>query len=247
MVVSAAAHAAGLVFTVGLALLLGGSPTASDLAWGAAAGAGSAVGLVAIYHGYAHYRVGIVAPVVGVLSTACPVAVSAAQGDSFSPRVGLGIALGFLAIGMVSMSGDKGSGQVARSIGFGLIGAAGLGFLLVAFAQTSDDGGVWIVAPSRLSGLVILAALMAITGAKPHVGRSNVAVIIAIAVLSSSANALYATATTLGSLATVAVVASMFPAVSVALAWLVFRERIGRLQMVGFALAIASVGLIALG
>ena len=245
LTVSAAAHVLGFVFTVLVALVIGGDPTGTDLLWGTVAGVGSAVGLTAIYHGYAHARVGIVAPMVGVFSTACPLAVSALQGDKFGPTALLGVGLGLAAITLVSVGSSEGPGTVTHSIGYGLVGAAGLGLLLVAFAQTSNDGGVWIVAPSRLSGLVVLSLMMGVSRTRVTVPRSVWPLIGLVGVLSVSANAMYAIATTLGSLGTVAVVASMFPAVTVAMAWLVFRERISRTQLVGFSLAVASVTLIA--
>lgn len=245
MAVSAAAHGCGFVLTVALAFAIGGSPTAADLWWGAAAGLGSAIGLSAIYTGYAKSTIAIVAPVAGVGSVSVPVLWSAIDGDHLSSQAWVGVALGVMAILLVSLSRGATRGSVLSALGYGLIGAAGLGFLLLAFSKSTDDSGIWIVAPSRLSGLAVLLVMLRLTRTPLTIRRGMLPTVILVAALSSSANAAYAVATREGSLATVAVVASMFPAITVLMAWLVLKERIRPIQLTGIAVAMLAVGLIA--
>jgi drug/metabolite transporter (DMT)-like permease len=245
MAVSAAAHACGFVFTVAFALVIGGSPIWADLWWGTAAGVGSAVGLTAIYTGYARSTVAIVAPVAGVGSVCVPLLWAALDGDHLSSQGWAGVGLGVFAILLVSLSHGATQGSALKAVGYGLIGATGLGFLLLAFSKSSDGSGIWIVAPSRLSGLAVLLVMLRLTHTPFTIQRSVLPTVVLVAALSSSANGAYAVATREGSLATVAVVASMFPAITVLMAWLVLKERIRSIQLTGIVVAMLAVGLIA--
>jgi len=245
MAISAGAHAIGFVMMIGVAVAVGGSPNGADIWWGLAAGLGSAVGLSAVYTGYARSRIAIVAPVVGVGAVSLPVMWSAVSGESLASQAWYGVALGVVAILLVSLSRGSGRGSVTTAVGYGLLGAAGLGFLLVAFGQSSDDSGVWIVVPSRASGFALLVVMLRIGRHPMRLPRRSLPFVLPIAALGSLANAAYAVAVREGSLATIAVVASMFPAITVLLAWWLWKERIRPVQFGGIALAMVAVGLIA--
>jgi drug/metabolite transporter (DMT)-like permease len=60
-------------------------------------------------------------------------------------------------------------------------------------------------------------------------------------------NLLYGLASQRGIVSTVSVLASLYPIVTVALAMLVLRERVSRMQLVGVALTFAGIGLISGG
>jgi drug/metabolite transporter (DMT)-like permease len=60
-------------------------------------------------------------------------------------------------------------------------------------------------------------------------------------VLDTAGNALYALSARFGRLDVAAVVSSLYPGVTVLLAWLLLKERIGRLQTFGILLALAAI------
>ena len=70
---------------------------------------------------------------------------------------------------------------------------------------------------------------------------------VAAGALVALGNGLFVLATTKGALAVVSVLAAMFPAATVILAWLVLHERLTRRRQLGLALALVAVGLIAGG
>lgn len=247
LVVTAVSQGIGCVVAVLIALVAGGEPTAADLWWGSVAGIGGSTGLLSIYAGYAKARVSIAAPVAGVGTAAIPVVVDVATGDDLSGGAAAGIVLGLAAIGMVSVQRAAGTGSVARSLAYGLGGAAGLGFLLVCLGQTSDDGGVWTVAPTRAVGFVLMIGVVAATRTPLRLPRVTVPHVVGIGVLGTSANALFVGAAKIGPVSTAAVLVAMFPAVTVLWARGVFHERLRPVQWAGLVVATAAVALIAGG
>jgi drug/metabolite transporter (DMT)-like permease len=75
----------------------------------------------------------------------------------------------------------------------------------------------------------------------------SIAVLLVIGFFDVLANALFAVASTKGVLPVVAVGGSMYPAFTIALATVVLRERLARVQWAGVALALLGVALIAAG
>ena len=79
------------------------------------------------------------------------------------------------------------------------------------------------------------------------VERSALPFIVAVGILDTGANGLFALATTEGYLSLVAVLGSLYPVVTVLLAFGVLRERIAPHQLAGAVATLAGVALIAAG
>ena len=78
-----------------------------------------------------------------------------------------------------------------------------------------------------------------VLGVWPHV--------VGIAALVTAGNALFLVAARVGSTSVAAVLTALFPAATVFWAWLVFRERLRKVQMLGLGIALVAVALIASG
>ena len=248
VVVTAASSVVGLVLAFVASLVVVGEVSMADLAWGALGGVVLAGGLVALYAGYARARVSIAAPVAGVGAAALPVIVASLFGDdALSPTATAGVLLGLVAIGLVSMARSEQRGSVGSSVLYGLGGAVGVGMLLVCLANTSEDSGLWPIVAARGSGFVVLSVVIAAKRFPLSTCRGVWSHVIGIAALVTAGNALFLTAARLGSTSVAAVLASLFPAATVFWAWLVFRERLRGVQMLGLGIALAAVALIVAG
>ncbi len=248
VVVTAASSLVGLVLAFVASLVVVGEANMADVAWGALGGVVLAGGLVALYAGYARVRVSIAAPVAGVGAAALPVIVASVFGDdALSPTATAGVLLGLLAIGLVSMARSEQRGSVGSSVLYGLGGAVGVGMLLVCLANTSEDSGLWPIVAARGSGFVVLAVIIAAKRFPLSASRGVWPHMIGIAALVTAGNALFVTAARLGSTSVAAVLTSLFPAATVFWAWLVFRERLRGVQMLGLGIALAAVALIVAG
>jgi drug/metabolite transporter (DMT)-like permease len=81
----------------------------------------------------------------------------------------------------------------------------------------------------------------------PVVARSSAGAVAAVGILDVGANALFVGALGHGLAGVVSVLGSLYPLTTVALAWLLLRERASLPQGVGVAGALAGVALLSLG
>lgn len=243
--VTTLSHLGGAVVAVVLAIVVTGDPTGGDLVWGAAAGVSGVAGILSIYAGYANASVSIAAPVAGVGTAALPAVVdSFTGGDSLPAGAVVGVMLGLVAIGLVSMAPPDGRAAVRASLLYGLGGAVGLGFLLLGLAQAGEDSGMWPLAAARFAGFAVLGAVMFARRRPLGIARDGIVLVAALAVLNTGGNALFVLATRAGSVTVAAVITSMFPAVTVLWAWRMFGERLRRVQLAGLFLGLAAITLI---
>jgi drug/metabolite transporter (DMT)-like permease len=246
--VVALSQAAGLVALMLLLPVVGGSPTGADLAWGAAAGAAGAGGLVLFYRALAVGVMSVVAPVTALTAAALPVLGGLALGERLAPWAAAGIALALVAVVLVSAEGGLPTLRSARAAGLLPALAAGVGFgiFFVLLDRTSPESTLWpLVAARSVSVVLVLALAHAQRTSLRIPGRTPVLVVLA-GTLDMAANALFLAATQQGQLAITGVLASLYPVSTVVLAQVVLRERLVRAQVAGLAAAAVAVVLISL-
>lgn len=240
------AHAVGLLLFIALALLTREPfPPAADLLWGALAGLAGAVGLGALYSALAAGRMGLAAPIVGVLAAFIPVMVSIfASGLPGALKI-LGFAVGILSLWLVSYSG----GQLPerRILGLALLAGVGFGLFLVFIDRVESSAVFWPLVAARAASF---SAMLVVTIGKrqswrPSGSRQWMTITLS-GVLDALANAFFVIATQTGRLDVAAVTSSLYPAATILLAWLILKERIARLQLLGIAAALLAIILISL-
>jgi drug/metabolite transporter (DMT)-like permease len=221
-----------------VALLLPGSPTRTDLAWGAVAGIGSGLGTGFLYRGFASGRISVVSPVSAVGSAAVPVLVGAATGERPSPLIWAGIALALPGIWAVSAVPDPDGGR-RGSLGEGLMDGvlSGLGFggLFAALGQVPAAAGLMpLVAANAVSVPTVVVLALALRSSWRPRGRT-VWWALAAGPFGASATAAFLLASQRGFLSVAGVLSALYPATTVLLAVAVLHERSHRLQAVGLA------------
>ena len=225
--------------------------TAIGLAWGAMAGVAGLVGLVLFYRALSAGAMTVVAPVTGVTSAAIPVVAGLIWGERPSGARLLGVGCALLAIALVSIAPHPpGRRQVVnwRLIAVALGSGVGFGlfFVLLAVAGNAAGGsaGMWPIAGSQLSALIIggLLVLMARPGPWPR--RAALRFTLLAGPCDMTANALFLLATRGGDLSIVAPLAALYPVTTVILALLVDHERLRGIQVAGLAFAVAALVLV---
>ena len=237
--------------SVGFFVVLGAIPffpvaraATSDLAWGAAAGIAGAVGVGLLYYALAIGAMSIVAPVTAVFAALVPFLAGIAQGERPTGLAMAGVALAIVAIVLVSWNPADAPPHAAatRSLAIAVLSGMFMGLFLVALDGASDEAGLWTIVIARIASLAFLLPIALVRGIRPP--KDSVAPIIAGGVLDMTATILYLLAVTRGMLSIVATLLSLYPAATVILALIVYRERLGVLQWCGVVGAIAAVGLI---
>ena len=141
--------------------------------------------------------------------------------------------------------GDHARGR--RGIGFAVIAAVLLGTLLVLFSRASAVDPYWAPLVLRVVSMATVGAFVLVRGVVPRVDRRAFFVIASIGVLDVLANLAYSVSTTLQLLSITAVLSSLFPVVTVALARIHLGERVTRVQEGGSVLTMVGVLLVAAG
>jgi drug/metabolite transporter (DMT)-like permease len=238
---------AGLALVAVIVAIRGSAPPGGDFVFYAAASSiGGIAGLTAFYKALSIGSMGVVAP---LSSTAAviPLVVGLVNGDSLNALQASGIALAITGVVLASREASdeaKASTAVARGAGYALISAVGFGFFFVAIAKASDADVMWAVCVNRTVSALLLITALLIT--RPAIGLKlrDMRVLALVGLLDTGANGLFAVASTKGLVSVVAVLASLYPIVTVVLARFVLHERLHAVQRIGAAAALAGVALI---
>lgn len=226
-----------------------------DLAVAAVGGVAGVVALAAFYRALAIGPMAVVPPIAAA-GVVVPVSVGFARGGEPTPAAWLGLALATAGVVAASIgstaAGSTGGRRRIQPATLGLCLVAACGFAIVFVAIDSAAGsaaGSALVATGgvRLGSAAMLAVVILASRARIRagVGARTAAGFAAIGVLDTGANLLFALATAYGRLEVVAVLASLYPAVTSAMAHVLLGERLGRLQLVGVVVALSGVAVLA--
>jgi drug/metabolite transporter (DMT)-like permease len=237
---------AGLSVLIPAAVLAGEtSPSGRTIAWSLAAGISGAVGIAALYQGLSTGAAATVAPTSAVVGAALPVLAGSLLQSLPSPGDLAGILLGLTGIWLVSsLSPDK-KGSTRPGVILGIVAGAGFGGFFVLIAQVDAAA---LFTPLVFVKLAALAFGLVILFFQRHGFPSLRANPLALlsGILDTGGNFLFLLATRATSLAVAAVLASMYPAVTVGLSILFMHETVNRRQVAGVVLCVAAVVLISL-
>lgn len=249
MAVIVAGQTVALVVSTVVVVLHGtGSPGGLAIGAGLLAGLGNAGGLALFYAAAASGPLSIVTPI-GATGAAVPVLIGLGTGERLGPLGVLGIAL---AIGGVVLAGRRVSGNAAeaadmrRTVLLAAASAVCFGIFLWAIAPASASGVFWGVMLSRFSLVVSLVGGALLLGRALRVPAAEAPKTALPGVLLFGGTLMYAAATQEGLLSVVSVIATMFPVVTVTLAFLFLHERPTRTQWTGITAALAGVLLLSL-
>lgn len=251
-VVVGVSQAAGLLTALVVAAAAGAfGDDRGYLPWAVLSGVAGVVGLVCFYAALASGTMGVVSPI-AALGVVVPVVVGLAQGDR--PAVGQLVGIVVAIVGVVLASGPELSGRAgARPVLLAGVAAVGFGLALLAIAKGSESSTLMTLVTMRATSVSLLTVALVVALAR---GMSRSAVVIPprelglialVGIGDLAANLAFGLASRRDDISVVAVLGSLYPVVTVLLARVFHHERLGRMQTVGVALALAGVVLIAAG
>ena len=235
----------GVIALVAAALVLGDdTPSATHLAWAALAGVCGAIGLLALYRALAVGRMGLAAPVSGVLSAAIPVLVaSRLEGfPGWLKMSGFVVAL----VGVWLIARTDGGGWRAADLGLPVLAGCGFGAFIVIIARASGSAVLWPLVSARCASIVALAVFAALIRAEAFPARSQLATVVSAGVADAAGNAFLVLAARTCRLDVAAVLSSLYPASTVVLARVVLDEKLSPTQAFGVLAVLSAIVIICL-
>lgn len=237
----------GLVITGPIALLSAAPHfEAESVTWLVISGAGNVGGLVLTYNALRIGQVALVAPLVST-EGAIAATIALLAGESLSP--GVGVALAIVAVG-VCLSAVPESAEPERrdhhqpvAVALAVCAALVFGTSLYATGRAGATlPSTWVVLSARLIGTVALAIPLAAAG-RLRVTASVLPLVVAAGICEVLGFYSY-TAGARHGIAVAAVLASQFATIAAVAAYVLFRERLNRIQIVGVTSVIAGVALL---
>lgn len=241
----------GLVVALPFAIAAGWPPGLDGAAagWLIIIGATNVAGLALLYTALRRGRVGVVASIASTQG-----AIAALLAIATGERPGAVTIAGFIpvVVGIVLVTHhtreahDDPGDPLGTTVGLAATAATLFAVGLFAAGQASQDVPVgWVALPARVVGVVVLLGALSV-GMRPLVRIPKAYLAIATGFFEVVGILCFALGARDG-IAITSVVSSQFAALSVVGAYVLFRERLQRRQVVGVAILAAGVAMVALG
>jgi drug/metabolite transporter (DMT)-like permease len=230
----------GLAIAIGVR---GEGPAGWAVLYAIGASFGGMLGLFAYYRGMVTGSMSVVAPIAGV-SAVIPVVFGIATGDSPSATQVVGVCCALAGVGLASVEHQEGRRKVAAGAGVALLAACGFGFYFPWMHAAGKVDFWWASLVFRVTALLLVASVVSAQRAPVRLRPRHVAIAGAAGIGDTIGNVLFAASSRSGLVSLTAVLASLYPVVTVLLAASILHERVARLQRAGIALTLAGVVLI---
>jgi drug/metabolite transporter (DMT)-like permease len=207
------------------------------------AGCGGMLGLFAYYRGMVTGTMSVVAPVAGV-SAVIPVIFGIATGDSPSVPQVAGVAAALAGVGLASLEHQEGRRRVAAGVGLALLAACGFGFYFPWMHAAGKVDFWWASVVFRTTALLLVAAAVTTQRIDVRLSPRLVAIAAGAGIVDTVGNVCFAASSEHGLVSLTAVLASLYPIITVLLAASILHERVAPLQRAGIVLTLAGVVLI---
>jgi len=233
----------GLVVTLPFVAVSGVPPALGEsVGWLVVAGVGNVAGLVLAGLGYRVGKVGVITPILATEGAIAAV-IAAILGESIAPIVAflllaivVGVVISAIAPDPAPLVHERPVLAVLLATG----GAVTFGFSLYAIGSLSGDLPIsWVLLPPRLVGVLVLTIPL-VLARRLQITRSTVPHVVAI----GFAEVIGFTCFAIGAqyqVAVTSVLASQFAPISAVMAYVLFKERLGRLQITGVAILVVAV------
>jgi drug/metabolite transporter (DMT)-like permease len=236
----------GATVAVLMLLIVPGVFAVSDVALGAASGLIVGVALALLYEAMSVSSAALAGPLVALGAALIPLGWDLLQGNTPSGLVAVGLVLALASL-LIVMYSPALQGRRQRGVGLSLAAAVLFGVSFAMVGEAGEDSGAWAPAGQRVVALGVMLAL-ATARKVPRLPRGRLlGPMLVSGACGSLAIVAFALGAQQGSLAAVAVSASMFPAVSATLAAAFDDDVLRWWQMIGILGVVGGISLMALG
>ena len=235
-------QALGVPVLFAVALVVGGELIGRDLLLGLAAGCGAAVGVGALYIGFTRAAMGVVAPTAATVAAGVPIIIGLVGGERPSALGLIGLALAVVAI--VAVGFVPGERPTLAGMAFGGASGVGFGTMVIAYAATTSDSGLWSAVAGRTTAALLAGIAVVAVGTDWRLTVDARLPAALSGVLAALGMAAFVTVSQTADLVVLGVALGLFPTMTVLLAAVFLKERLAPTQWAGVALAATAVALI---
>lgn len=218
-------------------------PSTSGLINSLLGGALGSFGLLILYYSLSVGQMSIAAPVSALFAALLPIIFGAITEGLPSAIQFIGFALALAAVWLISQ-GDGGFHVSKLSdLRFPILAGVGFGcyFIFIHNAASGTSSLLWPMIISRVAGTILIFFIVLARRETFTVPRGAWGVVLINATLDLAGNFFYILASKTGRLDIAAVLSSLYPGATVILAWLILKEHISRVQVIGIVLAFAAI------
>ena len=220
-------------------------PSEMGILWSLLAGLSGAVGITSLYTALARGNAAAVAPISAVLGASLPVGFTFLTRGTPAVLQLIGFAVAFVGIWLVSMSAAPDGKKDHHGLWLAFLAGAGFGGYFIFIGQVESIG---VFLPLLFARGVMLVTALTLLAVKrmpfPSIRRNPIALLAGL--LDSAGNVFFLLAMALSRLDFAVVISSLYPAVTVLLAALLLKEKVGNWQKAGVVLCLAAIVLISL-
>lgn len=248
---------AGCGLALALAVLRGEHlPAGSDVAIAVVAGVVGGLGIGALYRGLSTGRMGVVAPISGVLTAVVPVSVGILLQGLPGPAALAGIALALLAVVLVSSAPGHGGpdappiprlGPLPADAATAILAGVALGVLNVIISRLSPGAVFGPLVLVRLVEAAVISGVIVLARRTWRLPRPVWLLVLLVGGLDMAGNGLFILAAHAGRLDVAAILSSLYPVTTLVLAAIVLKERIVGVHAFGVGAALVAIVLVRLG
>ncbi|WMW21456.1 DMT family transporter [Methanolobus mangrovi] len=242
LIVAILSQIVGIILLASAALLFTESiPPTTDFLWGAAAGLAGGIGLLALYHALSMEKMGIVAPVTAVLSAIVPMTFGIVTEGLPTISQLTGFLFAFIGVWLISREENSPKIELEK-LKLPLLAGLGFGLFMILIDQVESNGVFWPLVGARMATIPTFILVASYKKQTKIPGIKFLPLIALAGVLDTGGNVFYALAAKTGRMDIAAILTSMYPAITVLLAWILLKERLKNRQWIGvFAVMVAVV------
>ena len=204
-----------------------------------------AIGIIMLYRALADGKMSVAAPVSALMAAVIPVAVGfvAVGLPKWLTMAGVGLAL--VSIWLVARTEREGRVRIHwADVRMPLLAGGLFGLFFIFMHEAAGESVLWPAAILRIASAILLAGISYFKKESLAVVRDHWWLIAFIGIFDVAGNVLYILAAQTGRMDIAAVLGSLYPGATVALAWMVLKEKISVSQMFGIALALTAIVMI---
>ena len=239
-------EAIGLVFIfAALPFFPESFPDSHTLKWSIAAGMLGSAGLLAFFEAMRLGRISVVAPLSALMGAIIPLVVGSFVEGLPKPMVFFAFALALLAVVLISQEKEVDSQVTPKSarrpMSLALFAGIGFGLYFALMHEASQDSVLVPLVAARGAGMLAIALYLLFKKEKFGIKSGSWRLLVINGFFDVGGNVFYILAGQAGRLDVAAVLGSLYPGMTVFLAWLILKEKLQTSQWIGIALAFIAI------